>query len=55
MEKGTLSFAFNEKYLGVAFTDQALTKGPIYASVSLLHKAACRLVVGKPLPRYFLS
>jgi E3 ubiquitin-protein ligase NRDP1 len=55
MIKGTLSFALNEKFLGEAFREEALTKGPIYASVSLLHKAGCKLVVGKPLPPYFPS
>lgn len=55
MIKGTLSFALNEKYMGVAFTDSNLRKGPLFASVSLLHRAGCRLVVGKGLPSYFPS
>lgn len=37
MNKGTLSFALNNEYIGVAFTDPQLKKGPIYPAVSLLH------------------
>jgi hypothetical protein len=29
--------------MGVAFTDQALTQGPIYPAVSLLHCAGCTI------------
>ena len=54
MEKGTLSFALNNDFLGIAFTEENLTKEPIYAAASLLHKAGFKLVTGKPLPSYFL-
>ncbi len=53
MVKGQLSFALNGEYMGVAFKEEALKKGPIYSAVSLLHKAGCKLVCGKPLPPYF--
>lgn len=53
MIKGELSFALNGTFMGMAFQDAALKKGPIYASVSLLHKAGCLLIVGKELPSYF--
>lgn len=53
MIKGELSFALNGIYLGVAYKDYALRHGPMFASVSLLHKAGCLLVIGKELPPYF--
>ena len=53
MVKGQISFALNGEYLGVAFKDDSIKKGPLYPAVSLLHKAGCKLVVGKPLPSYF--
>eukprot|EP01016_Furgasonia_blochmanni_P019859 TRINITY_DN2212_c0_g1_i2.p1 TRINITY_DN2212_c0_g1~~TRINITY_DN2212_c0_g1_i2.p1 ORF type:complete len:426 (+),score=62.76 TRINITY_DN2212_c0_g1_i2:154-1431(+) len=55
MDNGTLSFALDGKYFGVAFTSDQLRTGPIYASVSLLHCAGCRLDNGKPAPTYFLK
>ena len=55
MDKGTLSFALDGEYFGVAFTSEKLKKGPIYASVSLLHCAALKLVTGKPAPEYFFK
>ena len=54
MDKGTLSFALNSKFLGIAFTDDKLKKGPIYAAISLLHKAGLTLITRKPLPSYFI-
>ena len=39
--------------MGVAFQNPALTKGPFYAAVALLHCAGCTLVTGKPVPNYF--
>ncbi len=54
MNKGQICLALNGEYLGVAFKDEALRKGPIYAAVSLLHKAGCKLVVNKPTPSYFV-
>ena len=37
MEKGTLSFALDGEYMGVAFADEELKKGPIYPAMALLH------------------
>ena len=53
MNKGTLSFALNNDFLGIAFTDGGLRHEPIYAAVSLLHKAGMKLRTGKPLPHWF--
>ena len=53
MTKGQLSFALNGEFLGPAFKEEALKKPPLYVAVSLLHKAGCKLVSGKPLPPYF--
>jgi len=53
MAKGELSFSLNGEYLGPAFKDDALTKGPLFPAVSLLHKAGCKLAVGKPIPSIF--
>ena len=53
MVKGHLSFALNGEFLGPAFKDEGLKKGPLFPAVSLLHKAGCKLVVGKPVPPYF--
>jgi E3 ubiquitin-protein ligase NRDP1 len=52
MNKGTLSFALNGEFLGIAFQDNKLKQGPIYPSVSLLHCAGCRLETGIPAPNY---
>lgn len=53
MTKGTLSFALNGEFMGVAFQAPALKNGPIYPAVSLLHNAGCQIVSGKPVPKYF--
>ena len=53
MNKGTLSFAIDGQYMGIAFEDEALKKGPLYPAVSLLHNAGCILVSGKAPPLYF--
>lgn len=53
MNKGTLSFAIDGQYQGVAFESEALKQGPLYPAVSLLHNAGCILVSGKPPPHYF--
>lgn len=37
MTLGTLSFDLNGKNLGVAFEDNKLKCGPIWAAVSLMH------------------
>ncbi|EGR29925.1 spry domain protein [Ichthyophthirius multifiliis] len=53
MNKGQLSFALNGNFLGIAFTNEVLKKGPIYPAVSLLHQAGCKIKSGLPLPNYF--
>lgn len=50
MNKGTLSFALNGENFGVAFTNDSLKKGPLYAAVSLLHLAGCGIRTGVPTP-----
>ena len=55
MNKGTLSFALDGEYWGVAYKNEGLKKGPIYAAVSLLHCAGCKLVTNKPTPSYFID
>lgn len=52
---GTLSFALNNEFMGVAFKDVGLTKGPIFAAVALLHCAGCTIVTGKPVPSYMIN
>jgi hypothetical protein len=37
MDKGTLSFALDDKYMGIAFEDEELKKGPIYPAIALIH------------------
>lgn len=49
---GTLSFALNGEFMGVAFRTEQLKKAPLYASVALLHCAGCTLRVGMPKPNY---
>jgi E3 ubiquitin-protein ligase NRDP1 len=51
MNKGTLSFSLNGEYMGVAFQDNILMKGPIYPAVALLHCAGCSLDTTKPIPQ----
>ena len=53
MNAGTLSFALNGEYFGIAFTHENLKKAPIYAAVSLLHCAGCTIENNKPVPSYF--
>ena len=53
MNKGTLSFAIDGNYMGIAYEDEALKKGPIFPAISLLHNAGCILVTGKAPPLYF--
>ena len=55
MNKGTVSFALDGEYLGVAFEDEELKKGPIYPAIALLHIAGCTLVTGKPAPAIFFA
>lgn len=53
MDKGTLSFALDGQYWGVAYQNESLKKGPIYPAVALLHCAGCKLITQKPVPKYF--
>ena len=53
MNQGTLSFALDGEYMGVAFEDPQLKKGPIYAAISLLHIGGCTLVACVEKPSYF--
>ena len=53
MNKGTLEFALDGQYQGIAFEDENLKKGPLYPALSLLHKAGCTLVTGRAPPYYF--
>jgi len=55
MERGTLSFSLDGEYLGIAFEDEELKKGPIYPAISLLHTAGSTLVTGKPAPPIFFT
>lgn len=54
MNKGSLAFAIDGEYFGVAFVDERLRRGPIWAAVSLLHTAGCTLVSGLEKPAYFI-
>lgn len=53
MNLGTLSFALDGEFMGVAFEDNLLTKGPIWAAVSLLHIGGLTLISGLEPPPYF--
>lgn len=54
MNSGTLSFALDGEYMGVAYEDSQLKTGPIWAAVSLLHIAGCTLISGLEKPHYFV-
>jgi E3 ubiquitin-protein ligase NRDP1 len=47
MEKGTLSFALDGKYMGVAFEDEELKNGPIYPAIALIHQGGATLITGR--------
>ena len=54
MNKGTLSFSLNSVFLGVAFEDEELKKGPLWPAIALLHQSGCTLVTGRyPLSFFF--
>lgn len=53
MDKGTLSFALNGEFMGIAYQDEALKTGIYYPAVSLLHCAGCKIRGGLPVPSYF--
>jgi len=52
MDIGTISFSLDGEFMGVAFEDKILTKGPIWAAVSLLHIGGCTLISGLDPPPY---
>lgn len=52
MNIGTISFALDGEFMGVAFQDKLLTKGPIWAAVSLLHIGGLTLISGLEPPPY---
>ena len=54
MDKGTLSFALDDKYMGIAFEDEELKKGPIYPALALIHQGGCTLVTGRKPPEFFI-
>jgi hypothetical protein len=53
MDKGTLSFALNGEFMGIAYQDEKLKSGRYYPAVSLLHCAGCKIRGGMPVPAYF--
>ena len=55
MNKGILSFGLDGEYLGVAFRDEELKGGNIYAAVSLLHVGGCTVQSNVPAPPYFFN
>lgn len=55
MNSGTLSYALDGEYMGVAFEDEELKKGPIYPAIALLHTAGCTLVTDKCAPAIFFA
>ena len=52
MDIGTLSFSLDGEFMGVAFEDPILTRGPIWAAVSLLHVGGLTLISGLEPPPY---
>jgi hypothetical protein len=52
MDIGTISFALDGEFMGVAFEDKLLKKGPIWAAVSLLHIGGLTLISGLEPPPY---
>jgi E3 ubiquitin-protein ligase NRDP1 len=55
MNKGTLAFALDGQYFGIAFEDERLKQGPLYPAVSILHNAGCILSTGRAPPAYFFE
>jgi hypothetical protein len=55
MDRGTLAFQLDGEYLGVAFEDEELKKGPIYPALALLHISGCTLVTDRPAPTIFFT
>ena len=55
MNKGILSFGLDGEFLGVAFRDEELKYGNIYAAVSLLHIGGCTVQTNVLAPPYFFN
>ena len=55
MNRGMLSFSLDGEFLGIAFEDEELKKGPIFPAAALLHIAGCTLVTGRPAPPFFFA
>ena len=53
MDKGTLSFALNGEFMGLAYQDEKLKTGKYFPAVSLLHCAGCKIRGGMQVPPYF--
>lgn len=53
MNAGTLSFALNGKFLGIAFNDIKLKQGPIYPAVAMLHDAGCTITYKPSISNIF--
>ncbi len=53
MNTGVLAFSLNGEYMGVAYKDEKLKKGPIYPAVALLHCAGCKIRSELQVPSYF--
>jgi len=52
MELGQITFSLDGENFGLAFQDDALKRGPIWAAVSLLHTGGCTLISGLQKPSY---
>lgn len=53
MDRGTLSFSLNGEDFGIAYEDAELKKGPLYATVALLHCSGCTISGELPIPPLF--
>jgi len=52
MNNGALSFSLDGESFGLAFQDEQLKRGPVWAAVSLMHTGGCTLVSGLEKPNY---
>lgn len=53
MDRGTLSFSLNGEDFGIAYDDAELKKGPLYATVALLHCSGCTIKGELPIPAIY--
>ena len=53
MKVGTLSYALNGEYFGIAYTDERLKVPPMYPAISFLTKGGCIVDTSKSVPSYF--